>query len=81
MGVGNRLTVFENRMLWGLFDLRRINGRNEKLHHKELHNCTVNQIIKSRRIRWARHIACMEKVKTILAMDGKITLKHTKEIC
>jgi hypothetical protein len=62
-----RLRVFENRLL------RRISGpkRDEetrgwrKLHNEELHNLYSSQsiirIIKSRRMRWAGHVARMEK--------------------
>jgi hypothetical protein len=58
--------VFENRVLRRIFRPRRdeVTGDGRKLHNEELHNlyCSPNiiRMIKSRRMRWAGHIARME---------------------
>jgi hypothetical protein len=58
-----RLRVFENRVLRRIFGPKRDEetGGWRKLHNEELHNlyCSPSIIrsIKSRRMRWARHIA------------------------
>jgi hypothetical protein len=59
-----RLRVFENRVLGRIFGPKReedILWR--KLHHEELHNlCSslnIVRVIKSRRMRWAGHMAHM----------------------
>jgi hypothetical protein len=55
--------VFENRLLRRTFGPRKdeVTGDWGKLHNEELHNlyCSPNiiRMIKSRRMRWARHIA------------------------
>jgi hypothetical protein len=57
--------VFENRVLRRIFGLRRneVTGGWRKLHNEELHNLHSSQsiigIIKSRRTRWAGHVARM----------------------
>jgi hypothetical protein len=59
------LRVFENRVLRGIFGLKRdeMIGGWRKLHSGELHNlyCSPSIIItiKSRRMRWAGHVALM----------------------
>ena len=60
-----RLRVFENRVLRGVFGPKwdEVTGELRKLHNEELSDryCSHNiiQEIKSRRMRWAGHIACM----------------------
>jgi hypothetical protein len=60
-----RLRVFENRVLRRIFRPKRdeVTGGWRKLHYKELHNLysspSIIRIIKSRRMRWAGHIARM----------------------
>jgi hypothetical protein len=55
--------VFENRVLRGIFGWKRdeVVGRWRKLHIEELHSLycspSIIIIIKSRRIRWAEHVA------------------------
>jgi hypothetical protein len=53
--------VFENRVLRRMFGRKR--GCSRKLHNEELHNLYTSpntiRIIKSRRLRWAEHIARM----------------------
>jgi hypothetical protein len=57
--------VFENRVLRGIFGPRRdeVMGDWRKLHNEELHNLYSSpntiRMIKSRRMRWAGHVARM----------------------
>jgi hypothetical protein len=57
--------VFENRVLRRIFEPERagVTGEWRKLHNEELHNLysspSIIRIIKSRRIRWAGHVARM----------------------
>jgi hypothetical protein len=57
--------VFENRLLRRIFGPKRdeVTGEWRKLHNKELHDLypspSVIRIIKSRRMRWAGHVARM----------------------
>jgi hypothetical protein len=59
--------MFENRILRRIFGLKReeVTGGWRKLHNEELHNLysspSVIRMIKSRRVRWAWHVA--RKVK------------------
>jgi hypothetical protein len=59
----HRLRVFENRVLWRIFALKReqVAGGWRKLHNGELHNLysltSINKTIKSKRMRWAGHVA------------------------
>jgi len=60
-----RLRVFENRALRRIFGHKReeVTGEWRKLHNEELNDlyCSPNivRVIKSRRMRWAGHVACM----------------------
>jgi hypothetical protein len=60
-----RLRVFENRLLRRIFGSKRdeVKGGWRKLHNEELHilysSPNVVRMIKSRRMRWPGHIACM----------------------
>jgi hypothetical protein len=60
-----RLRVFENRVLKRIFGPKRdeVVGGSRKLHNEELHNLyyspSIIRMIKSRRMRWAGHIAQM----------------------
>jgi PAS domain-containing protein len=64
-----RLRVFENRMLRRIFGPKReeVEGRWRRLHNEELHDmcASVNiiRVIKSRRTRWAVHVALMGQTK------------------
>jgi hypothetical protein len=59
----HRLRVFENRVLRRIFWLKRdeVIGGRRKLLNEEIHNLYSSQriirMIKSRRIRWAGHVA------------------------
>jgi hypothetical protein len=59
--VEHRLRVFENRVLRRIFGPKR--GEWRKLHNEKLHNLdsslNIIRIIKSRRMRWAVHVARM----------------------
>ena len=60
-----RSRVFENRVLRRIFGAKRdeVTGERRKLHNEELNvlYCSPNivRVIKSRRMRWAWHVACM----------------------
>jgi hypothetical protein len=62
---GTRLRVFENRVLTRIFGPKRdeVTGEWKKLHNEELNDpyCSpyIIQMIKSRRMRWAGHLARM----------------------
>jgi hypothetical protein len=63
MGMGRR-RVFENRVLRKIFGPKREEGGSwRKLHNDELHSLhsspNIVRVIKSRRIRWAGHVARM----------------------
>ena len=63
----HRLRVFENRVLRRIFGPKRdgVTGQWRKLHNEELNDlyCSPNivRVIKSRRLRWAGHVARMEE--------------------
>jgi hypothetical protein len=59
--------VFENRVLRRIFGDKReeVAGDWRRLHNEELRNLyassNIIRVIKSRRMRWAGHVACMEE--------------------
>jgi hypothetical protein len=61
----HRLRVFEDRVLRGIFGPKRdeVIGGWRKLHNEELHNLycspSIIRIIKSRKMKWAGHVARM----------------------
>jgi hypothetical protein len=70
--------VFENRVLRGIFGQKRdeVTGEWRKLHSEDLRIlCSSPNIIrqiKSRRMRWAGHVACMgEERKVYKVLMGK----------
>jgi hypothetical protein len=88
--------VFENRVLRRIFGPKRdeVTGGWTKLHNEELHNLypspSIISIIKSRRMRWAGHIAQMrrrgmpigfwwESQKEDLDVGGRIIFKWILE--
>jgi hypothetical protein len=74
----HRLRVFENRVLRRIFGPKRdeVTGEWSKLHNEELRDLysspSIITIIKSRRMRWAGHVARMgEKRNTYRLLVGK----------
>jgi hypothetical protein len=84
----HRLKVFENRVLRKIFGPKRdeVTGEWRKLHSEELHNLysspDIIKQIKSRRIRWAVHLAHMgeeRKVYRVLVRpEGKRPLERPR---
>jgi hypothetical protein len=73
-----RLRVFENRVLRRIFGPKRdkVTGKWRRLHNKELYalysSPNIIRVIKSRRLRRARHVACMgERRGAYRALVGK----------
>jgi hypothetical protein len=66
-----RLRVFENMVLRGIFGPKgdEVTGEWRKLHNGELHNLYSSPDIirqfKSRRVRWAGHVACMGEGRNV----------------
>ena len=62
----NRLSVFENKVLRKIFGAKedKITGEWRKLHNAELYalysSPNISRSLKSGRLRWAGHVACME---------------------
>jgi hypothetical protein len=74
----HRLRVFENRVLRGIFGPKRdeVTGEWRKLHSEELHNLysspDIIRQIKSRRMRWAGHVARMGEGRNVyMVLVGK----------
>jgi len=70
--------VFENRVLRRIFGPRRdeVTGEWRKIHNEELNNLysspNIVWVIKSSRMRWAGHVACMgERRDAYRVMVGK----------
>jgi hypothetical protein len=79
----HRLRAFENRVLRRIFGPKRdeVTGEWRKLHNEELHNLYSSSDIirqsKSRRMRWAGHVAQMgEEIKVYKVMVGKLEGKR-----
>jgi hypothetical protein len=73
-----RLRVFENRVLRRIFGPKRDEVTREwrRLHNKEFYalysSPNIIRVIKSRRLRWAGHVACMgESRGAYMALVGK----------
>ena len=72
----HRLSVFENRMLRRIFGPKRdgVTAEWRKLHNEELNDlyCSQNtQGIKSKRMRWADHVAFMGERRVIQGFGGE----------
>jgi hypothetical protein len=71
----HRLRVFENRVLRGIFGLKRdgVTGEWRRLHNEELNDLYSSsniRVIKSRRMRWAGHVARMGEGKRCIQDFG-----------
>jgi hypothetical protein len=66
----HKLRVFENRVLRRIFGPKRdeVTGGWRKLHNEELHNLYswLIGIIKSRRVRWAGHVARTRQKRNVV---------------
>ena len=73
----HRLRVFENRVLKIIFGAKKdeVTGEWRKLHNEELNDRysspDIIRMIKSRRVRWAGHVICMEEKKCIQGFGGE----------
>jgi hypothetical protein len=80
--IDNRLRGFENRVLRRIFGPKRdeVIGEWRKLHNEELHilysSPNIIRQIKSRRMRWAGHVARMGEVY-VQSFNGKARRKET----
>jgi hypothetical protein len=83
--------VFENRVLRKIFGPKRdeVTGEWRKLHNEELHDLyslpSIIRIIKSRRMRWADHVARMEEKRNAYRLlvgkpEGKRPLGRHQDI-
>jgi hypothetical protein len=82
----HRLRVFENRVLRRIFGPKRdeVTGERRKLHSEELHilysSPSIIRQIKSRRMRWAEHVARMGEERNVhKVLMGKPEGKRTLE--
>jgi hypothetical protein len=78
----HRLRVFENRMLRRIFGSKREEDRSWRKFHNELHSLysspNVVRVIKSRRMRWTGHVACMgEREKCLQCFDWEARREET----
>jgi hypothetical protein len=94
----HRLRVSENRVLRRIFGPKRQEDESwRKLHNDELHGLysllNIVRVVKSRRMRWAGHVACMMEGRGVyrilvgrpevkrplerLGVGGRITLRWT----
>jgi len=71
LGEERKLRVFENRVLRGIFGPRRdeVTGEWRRLHNAELNDLysstNIVRVIKSRIMRWVRHVARMGEEKGV----------------
>jgi hypothetical protein len=79
-----RLRVFENRVLRKVFGPKRdeVTGEWRKLHNEELHDLytftNILRVVKSRRMRWAGHVARMELDRDVhRVLVGKLEGKRS----
>jgi hypothetical protein len=66
----HRLRVFDNRVLRKIFGPKReVDGLWKKLHNDELHSLysssNIVRVIKSRKMRWAGHVARMTEGRSV----------------
>jgi hypothetical protein len=88
----HRLRVFENRVLRRIFGPRRVEvtGEWSKLHNEELRDLyfspSIIRIMKSRRMRWARHVTRMEEQRNVYRLlvgkpEGRRPLERPRRMC
>jgi hypothetical protein len=88
----HRPRVFENRVLRRIFGPTRdeVSGEWRKLHNRELHNLysspDIIRQIKSRRMRWAGHVARMGEGRNVYRVlvgkaEGKRPLERPRRRC
>jgi hypothetical protein len=88
----HRLRVFENRALRRMFGPKRgeLKGEWSKFHNEELHNLysspNIIRQIKSRRMRWAGHVARMGEERNVYRVlvgkrEGKRPCDRPKRKC
>jgi hypothetical protein len=83
---GHRLRVFENKVLGRIFGPKRdeVTGGWRKLHNDELRDLysspSIIRIMKSRRMRWAGHVARMNEKRNVymLSIDLHTQLHNIK---
>jgi hypothetical protein len=80
----HRMRMYENRILRRIFEPKRdqVTGEWRKFHNEELHILysfpNIIRQIKSRRMRWAGHVARMEKERNVYKVfGGKARAKET----
>jgi hypothetical protein len=84
--------VFENRVLRWIFGPKRdeMTGEWRKLHNKELHDLysspSIIRIIKSKRMRWERHVTRMREKRNAYRLlvgkpEGKRPLGRPRRRC
>jgi hypothetical protein len=77
--------VFENRVLRGIFGPKRdeVTGEWRKLHNGEVHSLyslpDIIRQVKSRRMRWAGHVARMEEGRNVFYWEGRKERDHLKD--
>jgi hypothetical protein len=85
----HRLRVFDNKVLRRIFGPKRdeVTGGWRKLHNEKLHNLysssNIIRMIKSRRMRWAGHVARRGEKRNayrilVRKSEGKETTRKTK---
>jgi hypothetical protein len=80
-----RLRVFENRMLRIFGPKREVDESWRKLHNDELHSLCSSpniRVIKSRRMRWAGHVARMGRGKVFIGfwLGGPKVIDHCEDL-
>ena len=77
LAVNHRLRVFDNRVLRKIFGPKRdeVRGEWRTLHSGDLHDpyclTNINRLIKSRRMKWAGHVALTRQEKYVQSFGGE----------